>query len=460
MRTSMLKNHHLRGCMFVVCLCLCVILFGSVASAAQYTMEVSNAYKIDNTYGAVRFGTAGELWDYAGTTTREYVGNVLIVPSAFKLKKDGTVVASELYSLELVDALTVANTIEKTDYGSVEYTGNQVVWDKSKGVYKADKWRGIANTDWYYSHKSDYKVHYQEILQESTEARCNFTFQLSDNSFVTLQGKLTMEGKCGSDDCHMLIGVASMDVKVAHTVTLEQDSPTVDGTASVKVAQGEAMPDVTIPQKKDCIFHGYFSEAGGKGTQYYDAKGKAYGQTTWDKDEDGTLYAYWTHEHIWEFSAKGDTLYACCTNTEYADTCKYQEGHELTLKILVNSKKYDGKPIEAKLDGTDVWYEVFEYVPEIMFFTRDEATGRLTNLLLTTAFAEEWLEEAPSEVGKYTAKVFFDGAVATKDFEITGAPESSVPKTGDNTMIGLLALLLTASSLTAVLLVKKSRKKG
>ena len=453
MRKSMLKSRHLRGCMFVVCLCLCVILFGSVASAAQYTMEVTNNVKIDGTYGPVRFGAYSEV----NGVNRVYDGVVLVAPKEFKLKLDGTTVADQLYSLELVDALTVVNT-HTGDEGSAVYAGNQVVWTQ-EGSYRATAWSNI-NGEYYGSHQSKYTAYKGQYLTESTEARCNFIFKLADNSLVTLQGKLKMEGMCWADDCHMLIGEGSADVKVAHTITLEQDSPTVEGTASVKVAQGEAMPDVTIPQKKDCIFHGYFSEAGGKGTQYYDAKGKAYGQTTWDKDEDGTLYAYWTHEHIWEFSAKGDTLYACCTNTEYADTCKYQEGHELTLKILVNSKKYDGKPIEAKLDGTDVWYEVFEYVPEIMFFTRDEATGRLTNLLLTTAFAEEWLEEAPSEVGKYTAKVFFDGAVATKDFEITGAPESSVPKTGDNTMIGLLALLLTASSLTAVLLVKKSRKKG
>ena len=246
---------------------------------------------------------------------------------------------------------------------------------------------------------------------------------------------------------------AKRTVKFDHTVTLVQYDPTTPGTPSVKVAKDEMMPDVTVPQKDNCTFHGYFSGENGTGDPYYDADGK--GIKAWDKDEDGTLYAYWTHEHAWAYKASGDTLYAWCSNTEYADQCDYQEGHELTLTILVDSKQYDGQPVEATLAGTESWEEVFEEVPEIEFYTRDQTTGHFTNFLLTTAFAEERLEEAPSEIGKYTAKITYEGQTATKDFEIY-AP--AAPKTGDNTLVGLLLLLLTASSLSVILLVKKSRK--
>ena len=266
MRKLMLKGHHLRACLFIACLFLCMMIFGGVASAAQYTMVVSNNAKIDGTYGPVRFGAYSEV----NGANRVYDGMVLVVPNAFTLKKDGTVVATELYSLELVDALTVVDT-HANEEGSAVYAGNQVVWTK-EGSYYASEWGGIQSGGQYYcSHKSNYTAYKGVYLTESTEARCNFTFKLADNSLITLQGKLQMEGNCWADDCHMLIGVASMDVKVAHTVTLSQDSPTTAGTTSVKVAEGEDMPDVTIPQKTNCTFNGYFSEEGGKGTQYYGA---------------------------------------------------------------------------------------------------------------------------------------------------------------------------------------------
>ena len=403
MRKTMLKSHHLRACMFVVCLCLCVILFGGVASAVQYTMEVKEGSGIcgaiggGRSKGSVRFGTCREL-GYDGT---DHKGEVLVVPSDFILKADGVTVAEKLYSLELVDDLTLYNEKYK---GTVVFSGNQTVWTQASSK-KDTVWVSIEDGDWYYSHKSNFTAYNGVQKTESTEACCNFTFQLADNSFVTLQGKLELVGNCTSYDCHLLVGSASMDVKVAHTITLEQDNPTIAGTASVKVVKDDAMPDVTVPQKNNCTFKGYFSEAGGKGTQYYDADGKAYGQTTWDKDEDGTLYAYWTHEHVWEFSAEGDTLYAKCTNTEYTDQCEYQNG--IALKILVSDKEYDGQPVEATLDSAEGWEEVFKEIPEIEFYT---ASGK------------EKLDEAPSEVGKYTASITAGGVTAKADFTIQTKP--------------------------------------
>ena len=111
--------------------------------------------------------------------------------------------------------------------------------------------------------------------------------------------------------------------------------------------------------------------------------------------------------------------------------------------------------MQATLTGADAWEELFGDVPEIEYYAKSETTGCLTNLLLQTALAEEKLSEAPSEIGTYTAKITYEGNTAEKDFEI-----SAVPKTGDNTPTELLLLLLSISSLAAILLVKKSRKMG
>lgn len=76
------------------------------------------------------------------------------------------------------------------------------------------------------------------------------------------------------------------------TVTLNNQSATTAGTASVTATYGQAMPTITPPSKTGNLFGGYFDGQNGTGNQYYNADGTS--ARTWDKEASSvTLYAKW-----------------------------------------------------------------------------------------------------------------------------------------------------------------------
>ena len=54
------------------------------------------------------------------------------------------------------------------------------------------------------------------------------------------------------------------------------------------------LPNAGVPARKGYRFCGYFSQAGGKGVQFYDASGKAAENKTYAEDRNIELYAYWS----------------------------------------------------------------------------------------------------------------------------------------------------------------------
>ena len=54
------------------------------------------------------------------------------------------------------------------------------------------------------------------------------------------------------------------------------------------------LPNAGVPARKGYRFCGYFSQAGGKGVQFYDASGKAAENKTYTEDRNIELYAYWS----------------------------------------------------------------------------------------------------------------------------------------------------------------------
>ncbi len=77
-----------------------------------------------------------------------------------------------------------------------------------------------------------------------------------------------------------------------YTVTLNNQSATTAGTASVTATYGSAMPSISIPKKTGYTFGGYYTGTNGSGTQYYTASGAS--ARSWDKTSATTLYAQWT----------------------------------------------------------------------------------------------------------------------------------------------------------------------
>ena len=76
-----------------------------------------------------------------------------------------------------------------------------------------------------------------------------------------------------------------------YTVTLNQQSGT-GGTPSTTATYASGMPKITVPTRTGYTFQGYYTEANGKGTKYYNADGSS--AKNWDKTANTTLYAYWT----------------------------------------------------------------------------------------------------------------------------------------------------------------------
>lgn len=96
------------------------------------------------------------------------------------------------------------------------------------------------------------------------------TFEATENGTITLYAKWTA---------------------IVSTVTLDAQGGS-GGTSSVTATYGSAMPSITKPTRTGYTFGGYWTEANGKGTQYYYASGAS--ARTWDKTSATTLYAKWT----------------------------------------------------------------------------------------------------------------------------------------------------------------------
>ncbi len=75
-----------------------------------------------------------------------------------------------------------------------------------------------------------------------------------------------------------------------YTVTLNAAGGT-GGSPSVTATFDEALPNITVPTQSGYVFKGYYTEADGAGTQYYDENGSS--TNNWTTAAATTLYAYW-----------------------------------------------------------------------------------------------------------------------------------------------------------------------
>ena len=104
-----------------------------------------------------------------------------------------------------------------------------------------------------------------------------------------------------------------------YTVTLNNQSATTAGTASVSATYGSAMPSITVPKKTGYTFGGYYTGTNGSGTQYYKADGTSV--RSWDKTSATTLYAKWAaNTYQVSFNANGGTTSTANKNVTYDAT--------------------------------------------------------------------------------------------------------------------------------------------
>ena len=111
-----------------------------------------------------------------------------------------------------------------------------------------------------------------------------------------------------------------------YTVTLNSQSATSTGTASVTATYGQAMPSFTKPARTGYTFNGYFTGTSGSGTKYYNADGSS--ARSYTLTYNTTLYAYWTKDtYTITYNNNGGTISGTPTTT-------YQYGTSVTLPTI------------------------------------------------------------------------------------------------------------------------------
>ena len=88
--------------------------------------------------------------------------------------------------------------------------------------------------------------------------------------------------------------VALYAVWQAKTYTIKFNTDGGNFVQETSATFDSVLPNAGIPARKGYRFCGYFSQAGGKGVQFYDASGKAAENKTYAEDRNIELYAYWS----------------------------------------------------------------------------------------------------------------------------------------------------------------------
>jgi len=118
-----------------------------------------------------------------------------------------------------------------------------------------------------------------------------------------------------------------------YSVTLDNQSATAAGTASVQATYGSAMPTLTsLPTKTGYIFDGYYTETNGGGTKYYTASGTS--ARNCDFTSAKTLYAKWTiNAYTVTLNTNGGTINS-------GNITEYTPGTAVTLPTDVTRAGY------------------------------------------------------------------------------------------------------------------------
>ena len=88
--------------------------------------------------------------------------------------------------------------------------------------------------------------------------------------------------------------VALYAVWQANTYTIKFNTDGGNFVQETSATFDSVLPNAGVPARKGYRFCGYFSQAGGKGVQFYDASGKAAKNKTYTEDRNIELYAYWS----------------------------------------------------------------------------------------------------------------------------------------------------------------------
>ncbi len=139
-----------------------------------------------------------------------------------------------------------------------------------------------------------------------------------------------------------------------YTVTFDKQNGS-GGDDSVTATYDSAMPSATAPTRTGYTFHGYFTEANGEGTKYYNADMSS--AHIWDKaNNTTTLYAHWTaNSYTVTLDANGGTGGTTSVSATYdsampSATAPTRTGYTFTGYYYNDTQYYDGS-----MTSTHTW---------------------------------------------------------------------------------------------------------
>lgn len=135
----------------------------------------------------------------------------------------------------------------------------------------------------------------------------------------------------------------------SYGVTLDSADAQKPGTAKITATYHSTLPDIMIPEKKDVIFAGYYTEQNGAGIQIYSASGKGLALSEFDKNT--VLYAHWVQPIAEVKQPEGKEAVAGYAGIILTTEARLTEspGYTLSYQWYQNKENNNGggTPIEA-----------------------------------------------------------------------------------------------------------------
>lgn len=274
---------------------------------------------------------------------------------------------------------------------------------------------------------------------------CSYT--ANEGTPLTIQ-TWNPEQHCGNHQgCQVASILVTVDESEGYTISYQ-----TNGGTAVSDAKGTALPsELPTTTREGGRFEGW----------YTDAEFKTPAVAGAELTSDITLYAKWSHEHIWEYEGFDNGVFkAYCSSDVCASECDHN-GEENALMLTV--KDYQN-PFSDEEKAA--WEAAGLPLPTLSYRLED---GTPTTPENSGADSEGGV---PTKPGKYSLWVVFDGEVATYDFEVPEAKkddsdskkdekknaDGKLPQTGDSASLTAVVLGLGVAAAAAGMAIASKRQ--
>ena len=265
-----------------------------------WNMATSYTYRFKETgikYIEVEYATAIPFTDavISGINSEYIVSNAPIAPNPILTWHGTTLTKDTHYTLNYLNN-TSAGTATVRATGKGRFSSSTSVSKNYTLVWATYSVRFNKNNDNATGTMSDQSFYYTEekALTANGFTRTGYTFT-GWNTAANGSGDSFTDGQSVSNlttTNDALVDLYAQWTPNTYAVTLDNQNATTAGSTSVTATFDAAMPAITVPERTGYTFGGYYTEANGGGTKYYNADGTS--AKSWDITSATTLYAQWT----------------------------------------------------------------------------------------------------------------------------------------------------------------------